>query len=88
MSSASLFRHDEYRLKILEYETERVKARERERYQGEAERIGGGNPLFFPFLPHREMRELIPGSLHLFFSLFVSVGISDSLPSDILPVPS
>lgn len=49
MSSASLFQHDEYRLKILEYETEREKARERERerYQGEAERIGGGNPLFF-----------------------------------------
>lgn len=46
----------------------RIWDRREERYQSEAERIGGGNPLFF-ILPHREMRELILRGLHLFFPL-------------------
>lgn len=44
----------------------RIWDRREERYQSKAERIGGGNPLFF-ILPHREMRELILKGLHLFF---------------------
>lgn len=46
----------------------RIWDRREERYRSEAERIGGGNPLFFFILPHREMRELILRGLHLFFS--------------------
>lgn len=48
----------------------RIWGRSRERYQSQAQRIEGGNPLF-SILAHREMRELILGGLHLFFPLSI-----------------
>lgn len=67
VSSASLFRLDEQRLKILEYETER----ERDikgRLRGQKVEI-----LFFSILPQREMRELILRGLHQFSPLYLSI---------------
>lgn len=72
----------------------RIWGRSRERYQSQAQRIEGGNPLF-SILAHREMRELILGGLHLFFPLsiclystiFASWHSLRSLPNVTLPPP-
>lgn len=58
-----MFQHDEQRLDILKYETER----ERQGYEREAERIGGGNPLFSHSSRKRNER-LNPLGLRFVFS--------------------
>lgn len=72
----------------------RIWGRSRERYQSQAQRIEGGNPLF-SILAHREMRELILGGLHLFFPLSICLYSTilaswhslRSLPNVTLPPP-
>ena len=69
-SSAGLFQRDEWRLKILKYET----GREREISKGSSE--DRRRKSSFSIHPQRKMGDLILRGLHLFVCLFVSHSIS------------